>query len=149
MQHIFLGILSKLRLSNFIKWRVKMSWSATLNITNNTDYNLTVNHNAVGDLTTIPPGGAWSNTTSDPNNTNALRFWNVPDQWYIQGSVAYGPEAGVYMDRGWMAPTDQTIKLVADANGTAFDQTQNGGATVLPWNGFEQGGSISMTFTKI
>ena len=125
-----------------------MSWTATLNITNNTDYNLTVNHNAVGDLTTIAPGGSWSNTTSDPNNTNALRFWNVPNQWYMQGSVAYGPQAGVYMDRGWMAPNDQTIELVADANGTGFTQTQNGGATVLPWNGFEQGGSISMTFSK-
>ena len=72
-----------------------MTWSATLNITNNTDYNLTVNHNTVGDLTTILPGGSWSNTTSNPNNTNALRFWSVPNQWYMQGSVAYGPEAGV------------------------------------------------------
>lgn len=123
-----------------------MSWSATLNITNNTAYNLTVNHNTVGDLITVPPGGSWSNTTSDPNNTNALRFWNVPNQWYMQGSVAYGPMAGVYMDRGWMSPTDQTIKLTASVNGTGFTQTQNGGATVVPWNGFEQGGTIDMTF---
>jgi len=25
---------------------------------------------------------------------------------------------------------------------------QNGGATVLPWNGFEQGGTIDMKFSK-
>jgi hypothetical protein len=50
------------------------------------------------------------------------------------------------MDRGWMAPTDQTIKLTASVNGTGFTQTQNGGATVVPWNGFEQGGTIDMTF---
>jgi hypothetical protein len=125
-----------------------MSWSATLNITNNTDYNLTVNHNTVGDLTTIAPNQSWSWTTSDPNNTNALRFWSVPNQWYMQGSVAYGPEAGVYMDRGWMAPNDQTIKLTASVNGVDFTQTQNGGATVVPWNGFEQGGTINMTFDK-
>lgn len=126
-----------------------MTWSATLSITNNTDFNLTVNHNSVGDLTTIAPGGSWSNTTSDPNNTNALRFWQQPNQWYMQGCVAYGPMAGVYMDRGWMAPNDQTIKLTATANGTAFTQTQNGGATVLPWNGFEQGGNINMVFDKV
>jgi len=41
--------------------------------------------------------------------------------------------AGVYMDRGWMAPTDQTIKLTASVNGTGFTQTQNGGATVVLW----------------
>ena len=123
-----------------------MSWSATLNITNNTAYNLTVNRNTVGDLATIPPGGSWSNTTADPNNTNALRFWSVPNQWYMQGSVAYGPQAGVYMDRGWQAPTDQTVKLTAAVNATAFSQTQNGGATVVPWNGFEQGGTIDMKF---
>jgi hypothetical protein len=126
-----------------------MAWTATLNITNLTDYNLTVNHNTVGDLTTIAPGAAWSWTTSDPNNTNALRFWQTPGQWYMQGSVAYGPMAGVYMDRGWMAPADQTIRLDADVNGTGFSQTQNGGATVVPWNGFESGGNIDMKFSKI
>ena len=125
-----------------------MAWTATLNITNLTDYNLTVNHNTVGDLTTIAPGADRSWTTSDPNNTNALRFWTVPGQWYMQGSVAYGPMAGVYMDRGWMAPTDQTIRLDADVNGTGFSQTQNGGATVVPWNGFESGGTINMKFSK-
>lgn len=126
-----------------------MAWTATLNITNLTDYNLTVNHNTVGDLTTIAPGAAWSWTTSDPNNTNALRFWQTPGQWYMQGSVAYGPMAGVYMDRGWMAPSDQTIVLNADVNGTGFTQTQNGGATVVPWNGFESGGTIDMKFSKV
>ena len=125
-----------------------MAWTATLNITNLTDYNLTVNHNTVGDLTTIAPGAAWSWTTSDPNNTNALRFWQTPGQWYMQGSVAYGPMAGVYMDRGWMAPSDQTIVLNADVNGTGFTQTQNGGATVVPWNGFESGVTIDMKFSK-
>jgi len=126
-----------------------MSWSATLNIINDTDYNLTVNHNTVGDLTTIAPGANWSWTTSDPNNTNALRFWQQPNQWYMQGSVSFGPMAGVYMDRGWMAPGDQTIRLDADVNGTPFTQTQNGGATVVPWNGFEQGGTIDMKFSKV
>ena len=126
-----------------------MVWTATLNIVNDTDYNLTVNHNTVGDLITIAPGQSWSWATSDPNNTNALRFWNVPNQWYMQGSVAYGPMAGVYMDRGWMAPTDQTIRLDADVNGTGFSQTENGGATVVPWNGFESGGTIDMKFSRI
>jgi hypothetical protein len=125
-----------------------MAWAATLNIVNDTNLNLTVNHNTVGDLTTIAPGGSWSYTTSDPNNTNALRFWSVPNQWYMQGSVAYGPMAGVYMDRGWMAPTDQTIRLDADVNGTVYTQTENGGATVVPWNGFESGGIIDMKFSK-
>lgn len=125
-----------------------MAWSATLEITNNTDYNLTVNHNTVGDLTTIAPGGNWSWTTSDPNNTNALRFWQMPGQWYMQGSVAYGPMAGVYMDRGWMAPNDQTIQLRGSVNGVNFTQKQNGGATVVPWNGFENGGTITMVFSK-
>ena len=126
-----------------------MSWSATLNITNNTSYNITVTHNATGDLTTIAPGGSWSTTTSEVNNTNALKFWQQPQVYYMQGSVSFGPEAGVYMDRGWQAPNDQSIKLTADANGVTYIQTQNGGATVLPWNGFEQGGVIDMIFAAV
>jgi hypothetical protein len=136
-------------LNRFSKRRIAMSWTATLNIINDTDYNLTVNHNTVGDLTTIAPGANWTWTTSDPNNTNALRFWQQPNQWYMQGSVSFGPMAGVYMDRGWMAPNDQTIRLDADVNGAAFTQTENGGATVVPWNGFEQGGTIDMKFSKV
>ena len=123
-----------------------MSWSAELTITNNTPYNITVNHNTTGDLTTIAKDATWSWTTSNPNNTMALRFWTVPDQWYMQGSVAYGPMAGVYMDRGWQAAGDQSICLTGQVNGVKFIQTQNGGATVVPWNGFESGGDISMTF---
>lgn len=126
-----------------------MTWTAQLTIHNDTTYNITVNHNSQGDLTTIAPGASWSNTTSDPNNTNALRFWVTPNVWYMQGSVAYGPMAGVYMDRGWQAPTDQTIRLVGVANGVTFTQTTNGGKTVLAWNEFESGGTIDMTFTKV
>jgi hypothetical protein len=126
-----------------------MSWTATLNIVNKTNYNITVNHNSAGDLATIAPGDSWSTTTSDPFNTNALRFWQQPSVWYMQGSVSFGPQAGVYMDRGWMAPNDQSIKLIADANGTKFIQMQNGGSTVLPWNGFTNGGTILMTFSNV
>jgi hypothetical protein len=48
-----------------------------------------------------------------------------------------------------MAPTDQTIRLDADVNGTVYTQTENGGATVVPWNGFESGGIIDMKFTGV
>lgn len=123
-----------------------MSWQATLNINNNTKYNLTVTHNTVGDLTTIAPGGSWSNTTQETNNTNALKFWETPNTWYMQGSCAFGPLAGVYVDRGWMAPNDQSIKMTADANGTTWVQTENGGETLLAWNQFEDGGTITLTF---
>ena len=125
-----------------------MTWTASINITNNTQYNLTVNHNTSGDLTTIAPGNSWEWSTSDPNNTMALRFWQVPNQWYMQGSVAFGPMAGVYMDRGWMSADDQSIQLTGTVNNVEFVQTQNGGATVVPWNRFENGGTITMVFAK-
>jgi hypothetical protein len=125
-----------------------MTWSATLNISNNTEYNITVTHNAIGDLTTIAPGQFWTTTTGEVNNTDALKFWKQPAVYYMQGSVSFGPEAGVYMDRGWQAPNDQSITLTADVNGQPYTQNQNGGATVIPWNGFEQGGTINMLFAR-
>jgi len=123
-----------------------MTWSATLTITNRTEYNITVVHNNTGSITIIPPDTDWSNTTSEVNNTNALRFWTQPNVWYMQGSVAFGPEAGVYMDRGWQAEGDQSIQLTGTVNDTDYHQTTNGGATVVPWNGFEAGGTITMRF---
>lgn len=125
-----------------------MSWQATLTINNNTAYNVTVTHNNIGDLTTIEPNSSWSNTDqeSTPNNTNALKFWQQPNVWFMQGSVSFGPTAGVYVDRGWMDPNAQTIKMTANANGKEWVQTQNGGETLLAWNEFEQGGTITLTF---
>ena len=124
-----------------------MTWQANLTITNRTLYNITVTRNNTGDLTTIAPGADWSWSTSEVNNTLALKFWTTPNVWYMQGSVAFGPEAGVYMDRGWQAAGDQSISLTGTVNdGIKFLQKQNGGATVVPWNGFEQGGTIVMRF---
>lgn len=124
-----------------------MAWSATVNIHNQTSqYSITVTHNTTGDLATIAPGTSWSWTTSDVNNTMALKFWSTPGNYYMQGSLAFGPEAGVYMDRGWLDPAKQDMTLGADYPGGEYLQTQNGGHTVLNWNQFEQGGVINMNF---
>jgi hypothetical protein len=125
-----------------------MSWEARLTIHNYTDYNITVTHNTTGDLVTISPGQGWSTTTSEVNNTNALKFWQQPNVYFMQGSVSFGPTAGVWVDRGWMDPNGQTIKMTANANDTIFVQTTNGGKELLAWNQFEQGGTIDLTFEK-
>lgn len=125
-----------------------MSWDATLIIHNYTDYNITVTHNTVGDITTIAPGDTWSQTFTEVNNTNALKFWQQPNVWFMQGSCSFGPTAGVWVDRGWMDPNGQTIKLTARANNVEFTQTTNGGKELLSWNEFSNGGPIQMTFDK-
>lgn len=126
-----------------------MPWAATINIHNNTQYNITVTHNTTGDLTTISPDNSWSWNTQDVNNTMALKFWQTANVYYMQGSVAFGPEAGVYMDRGWLDPDDQDMVLAARIDpGGLYTQTQNGGHTVLQWNQFEQGGTIDMMFNQ-
>jgi hypothetical protein len=66
----------------------------------------------------------------------------------MQGNLSFGPEAGVYVDRGWMAESDQTIKMTAVANDKSWTQTANGGETLLQWNEFESGGNINLTFEK-
>lgn len=125
-----------------------MLWQATLTIQNNTDYNITVTHNTTGDLTTISPGQSWSNTTTEINNTNALKFWQEPNVWFMQGSASFGPTSGVWVDRGWMDTDAQSIKMTANANGTVFVQTTNGGKELLAWDKFKYGGTIDLTFDK-
>lgn len=125
-----------------------MSWQVNFKIINNTDYNITVTHNSTGDLTTISPNNSWNYNTTDINNTNALKFWQEPNVYFMQGSCSFGPQAGVYVDRGWMDPNGQTIKMTADANGKVWTQTNNGGETLLAWNEFTDGGNIILTFDK-
>jgi hypothetical protein len=122
-------------------------WQANITITNNTDYNLTVDGVGPGN-TTIDANSQTSWSSTEVHNTKSLLFWVTPNVWYMQGNLSFGPEAGVYVDRGWMADNDQTIKMTAVANGVQWVQTANGGATLLAWNLFENGGDISLTFDK-
>ena len=125
-----------------------MTWTVELNIHNLTEYNIDVVNNDVGVVGVIPPQGNFNWSTQDPNNADALRFWIIPKEFYMQGGVNFGPEAGVYIDRGWMADGDQSIVLTGDVNGHQFVQNGNGGAEIVPWNGFEGGGTINMVFTS-
>jgi hypothetical protein len=122
-------------------------WQANITLTNNTNYNLTIDGVGPGNQTISPNSQAtWSST--EVHNTKNLLFWTQPNVWYMQGNLSFGPEAGVYVDRGWMAADDQSIKMVAVANGKSWTQIQNGGETLLAWNEFEDGGDISLTFEK-
>lgn len=122
-------------------------WQANIIIHNNTEYNLTIDGVGPGNHTIGPNWqGGWSST--EAHNTKSLLFWVTPNVWYMQGNLSFGPEAGVYVDRGWMADNDQSIKMTAVANGKTWVQTANGGETLLAWNEFENGGDIILTFDK-
>ena len=122
-------------------------WQANIVIENNTSYNLTIDGVGPGNQTIGPNEQAsWSST--EVHNTKSLLFWVTPNVWYMQGNLSFGPEAGVYVDRGWMADDDQTIEMIVVANGKSWTQSVNGGETLLAWNEFEQGGDINLTFNK-
>ena len=122
-------------------------WQANVTINNNTEYNVTIDGVGPGN-NTIGPNSQTSWSSQEVHNTKSLLFWVTPNVWYMQGNCSFGPEAGVYVDRGWMADNDQTIEMIAVVNGKSWTQTSNGGETLLAWNEFEQGGDISLTFNK-
>jgi hypothetical protein len=122
-------------------------WQANVVIKNNTDYNLTIDGVGPGNIE-LEPGQSTSWSSSEVNNSKSLLFWKTPNVYYMQGNLSFGPEAGVYVDRGWMAEDDQSITMYADANGQTFVQSENGGETLLAWNEFEDGGDISLRFNK-
>lgn len=122
-------------------------WQANVVVKNNTDYNLTIDGVGPGN-TTLEPGQNTSWSSTEVHNSKSLLFWNTPNVYYMQGNLSFGPEAGVYVDRGWMAEDDQSITMFADANGKDFTQSQNGCETLLAWNEFEDGGDIGLRFNK-
>jgi hypothetical protein len=124
-----------------------MSWALQIKTTNNTKYKIDVVNNSLGLLATVEPGAVWiSEHLTDPNNANALRFFVTDNEWYMQGGISAGPEAGVYVDKGWESPT--TITALWDANGREWTQTGNGGYEILAWDGFTEGGLVSVTFDE-
>jgi len=125
-----------------------MSWALRIKTTNNTKYKIDVVNNSLGLLATVEPGAVWvSESLTDPNNANALRFYETDNIWYMQGGISAGPEAGVYVDKGWESPT--TITALWDADDKVWSQTGNGGYEILAWDGFTDGGLVSVTFDEI
>jgi hypothetical protein len=126
-----------------------MGWQVTVVFRNQTQYNITLTHNTTGDITTMSPNTNYKYVTEDINNTIAMKLWQQENVYYMQGSLAFGPEAGVYIDRGWLPEDSQNITLSADVNGTDYKQTTNGGATVLAWNQFPNGGVINLRYNQL
>ena len=108
-------------------------WQANVTIKNNTEYNLTIDMAGPGN-TTISPNSSVQWSSTEVHNTKGLLFWVQENVWYMQSNLSFGPEAGVYVDRGWMADNDQTISMTANANGKEWTQTSNGGETLAPAN---------------
>ena len=144
MKKHFLIALVALIFPGFIQ-----AWEAGVTIENNTKYYMTVTGKGPGNTSSpIEPGKSYSWSSTETYNTKSLLFWEKPGegQAFMQGNCSFGPTAGVYVDRGWMA--DQTLCMDAKANRASVIQCANGGSTLLQWNEFEQGGTISLTFRK-
>jgi hypothetical protein len=123
-------------------------WTANVTINNNTDYNLTIDGVGPGN-TTINAISTTQWSSQEVHNTKSLLFWVEPNVYYMQGNLSFGPEAGVYIDRGWMADNDQTISMTINANGKEWTQNSNGGESLLAWNEFSAGGDITVSFNKL
>jgi hypothetical protein len=126
-----------------------MSWNVNVTIRNNTNWMLGIDNNYMS-FVQLNTGDQYTWNTDMTNNANAIRFWGkeapYEPPFFMEGNLSFGPEAGVYVDRGWLDPNDQSVSMTVDANGKTWTQTGNGGETLLQWNEFEQGGSIVMTF---
>lgn len=122
-------------------------WNVNVTIENKTKHDMSVVNNYMGRVE-IPSGQTYSWNTDMTNNANAINVFDGQDSppYLTQGNLSFGPEAGVYVDRGWMQ--DQTMKMTANANGKVWTQTENGGETLLAWNEFEQGGDITITYEE-
>jgi hypothetical protein len=125
-----------------------MAWQANVTIHNNTNYGLEIGGVGAGN-TNIGPNSSTNWSSQDVNNTKSLYFPSSVAPVYMQGNLSFGPESGVYVDRGWMEPSSQLITMTAEANGTSWTQTENGGKTLLAWNQFENGGDIVLAFDEV
>jgi hypothetical protein len=83
-------------------------WTANVTIKNNTAYNLTIDGVGPGN-TTIESNSLTQWSSEEVHNTKSLLFWVQENVWYMQGNLSFGPETGVYVDRGWMTMTKQYL----------------------------------------
>lgn len=123
-------------------------------IVNNTKYPMVISGEGAGNtLTPVNPNSTYSWRSTDTYNTKEIKFMDTDGKTvFLLGEVNFGPTAGVYVDRGWMAT--QTIEMVAKVTPTegetaTFTQSTDGGKTIIPWDGFVNGGIIDLQFSMI
>ncbi len=124
-----------------------MSWNVNVTIRNNTNWMLGIVNNYMP-FVQLNTNDQYNWNTDMTNNANAIKFWEGEYQppFFMEGNLSFGPEAGVYVDRGWLDPNHQTVSMTVNANGKVWTQSSNGGETLLQWNEFETGGNIELTF---
>lgn len=118
---------------------------AILDIYNDTEYHITINHNSK-DIATVDPHETYTYVTDDNHNNDTFSLWQHPNQWYLQSEMEYGEFSGVYIDRGYQGFSEQPIVIIADINGYGYELHKNGGVQVVPQDGFRKGGTIRLTF---
>lgn len=127
-------------------------WTVNVKIVNNTDWMLGIVNNYMP-FVQLNTGDSHTWDTDMTNNANALNFWakdsDYQPPFFMEGNLSFGPEAGVYVDRGWLPEDQQNVTMTATANGKSWTQTANGGQELLAWNEFESGGNIVITFDKL
>lgn len=127
-------------------------WTVNVTIVNNTDWMLGIVNNYMP-FVQLNTGDSHSWDTDMTNNANAINFWGKDAEYqppfFMEGNLSFGPQAGVYVDRGWLPEDQQNVTMKAVANGKEWIQTSNGGQELLAWNEFENGGTIILTFDKL
>lgn len=123
---------------------------AQLTIRNLTRYQIRVRDQYDHNLAVIEAGAVWQHQ-QELSQIHELQcvLARSDGSSYVRGCVAFGAMAGVYIDRGWQAPNDQSIKVTADVNGTRYVQMTNGGQDVVAWNAFKQGGTIDVSWITV
>lgn len=123
---------------------------AELTIRNLTRYQMRVRDQNDRDISVIDAGAVWQHQQELDQTCQWQCVLTQSDGTaYVRGCVSFGAMAGVYIDRGWQAPNDQSIKVTADVDGTRYVQMTNGGRDVVAWNAFKQGGVIDVSWITV
>jgi hypothetical protein len=111
--------------------------------TNNTAQYQSLIANALGNnySKTILPDSSFT------NNTNSVRFFSpsTPGAYTDVSGVSWSG-GGSGFDPGWQSPF--TISAFGDFNGTVFSADANGWIEMEPWNLMENGGEVTINYTK-
>jgi hypothetical protein len=125
-----------------------MAWQTQITINNRTGYAAQIKSgDAVVADVAADSSHDWTTTTQDQVITVVLKDGSNVEK--LQGTISFGPDRGLYFDRGSMSGDAQDITLGASVNvGTLYTQSRNGGETVLPWSQFASGGQISASWIQ-
>lgn len=126
-----------------------MTWKAKIILENNTPFNINIINNSVY-IGVTSGTSTYTYITEELNNLMNLKFWEVPNNYFLESIFSFSQNSPSYINRGTLSEQSQDIKLTVKLDSQIiFEQVNNTGGMNFLFDLFANGKSVTFIYDMV